>query len=378
MGCVMKYDVTKKYILQFALPFFMLVILSSCSSVVTKNETISSGIIDADDPYIQYIGRFDFTNPKQPVYDWAGVRMCAKFEGTSCSVRLNDNVNEYAVIIDNYAPKLLHPDTAKVYKVASGLADSVPHTIILQKRTESLVGKGEFLGFVLDKGRMLVKPDKRPDRRIEFIGNSITSAYGIEGDSVTCHFSPETENANMSYAAITSRALNADYSLVSYSGRGVVRNYGDSLKESVDPMPALYDRTCFWNPTLKWDFTKWVPQAVVINLGTNDFTTMPYPDKDVFQNAYRKLIERVRAQYPNVMMFCVCGPMAVGPTLSYIKEVVAGQQKLRSRDKDVFLVEVDRSNLKDSDWGCDYHPNITGANKIADILISAIRLRMNW
>jgi len=37
-----------------------------------------------------------------------------------------------------------------------------------------------------------------------------------------------------------------------------------------------------------------------------------------------------------------------------------------------------KSALADTDWGCDNHPNIYGMNKIADILISTIRLRMNW
>ncbi len=366
----------RQLLFQLSLGIILIIQFSACSSVVTKEE-ISSGIIDADNPYIQYIGRFDFSNPKKVTYDWPGVHICAKFEGTSCSLRLNDHKNEYAIIIDEHAPRILTTDTASIYRVASGLADSVPHSITIMKRTESFIGKGEFEGFILDKSKQLLPPDKRPERRIEFIGNSITCGYGVEGDSATCHFSPETENASMSYAAMVSRALNADYSLVAYSGRGVVRNYGDVNKTSRDPMPSLYDRICFNDSTSKWNFSRWVPQAVVINLGTNDFSTKPYPDKDVFQNAYEELINRIRRIYPGVDIFCICGPMIGEPCMSYIKEVVVNDQK-QKRDKDVFFIPIDRSIMTAEDWGCDWHPNVLGMMKMTNAIVPVIKTRMNW
>ena len=358
----------------------LIVFINPANYSVELNKHIfqNSSLIDADDPFIQYIGRFDFTNPKKVVYDWAGVYIIAKFEGTSCSIRLEDHKNEYAIIVDDYAPRLLKTNKDTVYEVATGLKESVPHTIMIQKRREPLVGIGIFSGFILDKGKKLLSPPKRPERRIEFIGNSITSGYGVEGKNHDCHFSVETENACMSYAAITSRALNADYSLVSYSGRGVVRNYGDKNKTSINPMPSLYDRTCFFDSTKHWKFNEWIPQVVVINLGTNDFSTKPFPDKRVFQSAYNKLINRVRTLYPMVTIFCICGPMIEEPCLSEIKEVVEQQQMVEGRDKDVFFIEIKRSIMNDSDWGCDWHPNIKGSVKSANIIVPYIKLVMNW
>jgi lysophospholipase L1-like esterase len=366
---------SKKYI---SWGMFIIIIshFVACSTTVVV-QTEKTGLIDADDPNIQYVGRFNFANPKEVVFDWPGVIIQAKFKGSSCAVRLEDGKNEYAVIVDNYAPRILTTDTSKVYRLISGLDDSKEHTIKIQKRTETFVGKGIFYGFILDRGSTLLSPDKGPDRRIEFIGNSITCGYGDEGESANCSFSPATENANMSYASITSRALQADYSLVAYSGRGVVRNYGDVNKTSRDPMPSLYDRTCFYDSTVKWNFKNWIPQVVVINLGTNDFSTKPYPDKDVFQRAYLDLIKRVRLLYPGVTIFCLCGPMIEEPCLSYIREVV-GNDQLMKREKDVFFIEIKRSALADTDWGCDMHPNIYGMQKMADMIVPAIKLRMNW
>jgi lysophospholipase L1-like esterase len=367
----------KNFLYRLLTGFIFIVQLSSCSSVMTTQNADLSGVINADNSNIQYIGRFDFTNPLKVTYEWPGVYIHAKFEGTSCSVRLNDSTNEYAVIIDNHAPRILTTNFSHIYKVASGLADSVPHTITITKRSESFVGKGEFLGFVLDKGRKLLPPGKRPDRRIEFIGNSITCGYGVEGADTLCHFTLQTENASMSYAAMTARFLHADYSLIAYSGRGVVRNYGDSNKTSVNPMPSLYDRIFFEDSTLKWDFNKWVPQAVVINLGTNDFSTKPFPDKDVFQNAYIQLINRVRAYYPGVTIFCVSGPMIGEPATDYINEVVVNEQK-KSRDKDVFFIPIPRGIMSATDWACDMHPSISGMIKMTDVIVPVIKAYMNW
>ncbi|MGD0591475.1 MAG: SGNH/GDSL hydrolase family protein [Bacteroidota bacterium] len=353
-------------------------LFNACCIFLTQQEPISTGVIDADNSCIQYTGRFDFTNPKCVAFDWAGVYIKARFKGTRCSIRLNDQKNEYAVIVDNDAPRLLTTDTTKVYEVAHGLSDSIPHSIMIQKRTDPFVGKGMFMGFILDRGKNLLPPDMRPLRRIEFIGNSITSGYGVEGASSDCTFSPETENACMSYASMTARALNAEYHIISYSGRGVVRNYGDSNKTSIDPMPALYDRTCFFDSTKKWNFKAWIPQAVVVNLGTNDFSTLPHPDKVTFQDAYTQLLERIRYLYSGVTIFCVCGPMIEEPCVTYVKEIVEQQKKVRGRYNDVFFIEIRRSVLTNSDWGCEIHPNIYGASKMADIITAAMKLRMNW
>lgn len=366
----------KNYVIHSVVLLFITLNFLACSSTSLIQKP-SSGIIDADDPNIQYVGRFNFSDPKKVKYDWPGVYITAFFEGTSCTVRLNDSQNEYAIIIDNNAPRLLNPDSSKTYLVAKNLDSSRSHKIVIQKRTETFVGKGEFLGFILDEGKKLLPPEKRPDRRIEFIGNSITCAYGVEGDSAKCRYSPETQNANLSYASIIARELNADYSLIAYSGRGVVRNYGDVNKTSVDPMPSLFDRICFNDSTSKWNFSSWIPQAFVINLGTNDFSTKPHPDKNVFQNAYKKLIGRVRSLYPGVMIFCLCGPMIDEPCLSYIKEVVRDEQKDK-RDRDVFFIGIPNSIMTKDDWGCDSHPNVKGMLKMVKEIAPEIKARMNW
>jgi len=350
----------------------------SCSkkdSNPLQDET-STGIIDADNPDIQYVGRFDRRYPKKAVFDWSGVYIRAKFEGTRCSVRLKDGNNFYAITIDNQTPQVLKTDTSTVYPVAIGLKDSV-HIILIEKRTEANIGKGEFLGFILEEGKKLLTQDSASNRRIEFIGNSITCGYGVEGANASEPFKPETENATLSYASLIGRALNADYAMVAYSGKGIIRNYGDVNKTSKEPMPFLYNRTCLYDSTLIWDYTSWIPQAVVINLGTNDYSTQPFPDKSVFQEAYTQLINRVQSQYPEVTIFCVNGPMIGEPCGNYINEIVKQFQQ-NNDNKKVYYVAVNTSTLTMSERGSDWHPNISGQQKTADVILPIIKDKMGW
>ena len=352
----------------------------TCSCSTKKSTSVqpgeSGGTIDADNAKIQYIGRFDRRNAKKVVFDWPGVYIRAKFEGTQCSIRLNDGKNLYAVTIDNQKSRVLKTDTSTVYSLANGLTDTI-HTILIEKRTEAFIGKGEFLGFILDDNKKLIEQNSPPDRRIEFIGNSITCGYGVEGENASSPFKPETESATLSYAAIIGRTLGADYIMVAYSGKGVVRNYGDPNMTSADPMPALYNRTLCSDSIPVWDFSSWIPQVVVINLGTNDFSTQPHPDKAVFQESYIQLINRVQSHYSEVTIFCICGPMIGEPCASYINEVV-NLCRQNNVNKNVHYIGISTALLTMSDRGSDWHPNIQGQQKIADVIIPVIMDTMNW
>ena len=82
-----------------------------------------------------------------------------------------------------------------------------------------------------------VIPEKEKALSIEFIGDSITCAYGVEGSNSYEPFRTTTENFMKSYAYLTAQKLDADYSAVSYSGYGVLSGYtsGDINTDSLIP-----------------------------------------------------------------------------------------------------------------------------------------------
>lgn len=126
--------------------------------------------IDADDENINYIKRFDFSNPKSVRFDWPGVQINARFGGRSCSVRLKDGNKDYNIFIDGRLHKIIRTTEDTIYVLANRLENKV-HTLLITKRTEGLFGTAVFEGFILDSGEERVKPAKNNKRKIEFVSN---------------------------------------------------------------------------------------------------------------------------------------------------------------------------------------------------------------
>lgn len=331
-------------------------------------------IVPADHPSLIYQGRFDFSELPDVYFDWPGVSISLRFRGSFCAIALQDTTNYYQLIIDQKTDKTIPPCMEPNRILAQGLQDTI-HTIQIYKRTEAMIGLAKFSGFYLNLGAEILPSLPRSERRLEFIGNSITCGYGNEGTSPDCSFTPQTENNYLAYPALLARTLGAEYHIVAYSGKGVVRNYNDTARLSPDPMPLFYHQSCFARPQSFWDFSRWIPQGVIINLGTNDYSTKPYPSKTDFTTAYMKLIATVRHHYPQAHIFCICGPLIAEPCLIYIRELV---QNLASKDKTIHLIPVTEPLVRPDDLGCDSHPNLQGQKKIAEAILPILKKYLNW
>jgi len=187
--------------------------------------------------------------------------------------------------------------------------DGAAHRFRLVKVSESNPGKFCLYGIDLGKGGAFKEKPKASSRRIEFIGDSFTVGYGVEGKNADDGTPLEKTNASMSYAYLLSESLRADYHVNAVSGRGLVRNYANIVPEWT--LETLYDYTMMGVPeqepgTEKWDFGKFHPQVVVIFVGINDFQgEPPYADVSRFKAAYVKLLDRLRALHPGVKFLLV-------------------------------------------------------------------------
>jgi len=354
-----------KFIKSAILYFSLIVFLNSC------NIFKSDGYIDADDPLIIYEGRFDFSDPKNPHFDWSGTSIHAVFEGSSISVRLTDGNNDYNVFIDNRFKKIIRTDSTVVYNISDSLTRGM-HRITITKRTEAKFGIASFQGFVLERGKTLHPLAFRFKRKFEFIGDSFVAGYGSEGKSPDCDFSRGTENNYIAYGPVLAGRLNAEYSIIAISGIGIARNYGDSTRTSLQPMTYYYNKTCY-NDTVYWNFSNFNPDVVVIRLGRNDYWSKPFPKRADFRTAYLWFLQYVRGKYPGAHIFALCGPIRNDPHCDYIRSAVEDM-----KDKKIHFVNV-KVNLKSpEDFGCQHHPNKKGHEKIADFLEPVIKKALGW
>lgn len=347
--------------------------------ILVSSGFAKSKFIAADNENFRYVGRFDFSNPKEVRYDWSGVYIQFRFSGNECSLRMNDTGhNYYAVFVDDLPAKTLEVKSDTILQVATGLGTKI-HKLQIYKRTEGNQGIGTFKGINLpENGEMLPWKDI-PTRKIEFIGNSITCGYGVEGKSGSEHWRPATENNYQSYGPIMARAFHADYHITAHSGEGVVRNYG--YKEKVSPsgtMPKRFDRVFDEKEQPVWDFKKWKPDVVVINLGTNDFSTQPFPDKMDFQAGYKKLIDNVLREYGEIPVFCIVGPMTDEPCYSYVKAMVEEYRSVQQK-KNIYFVGIPTYLTNPAkDLGSDTHPNYSGQRKMAAHVLPVMASVLEW
>lgn len=329
-----------------------------------------------ENPGVLLVGRFDTSDPAGPKFAWSTSTIKANFQGTGISANLKSTGdNWFNVIIDGIVrtPVNVPAGTSSAVTLATGLT-SGNHTVELVRRTEANIGEVQFLGFNVTGGSLLAPPAPS-SRRIEFIGDSITCGYGNEGTTQYQSFTTKNENAYLAYGAMTARLLNADPVTVCWSGKGLVQNYGGDLN---DLMPAVYSRILPYNTTLAWDTSKWTPQVVVINLGTNDFSTGSI-EKTAFTAAYNNFLGKIRNQYPNAHIYCAVGPMLNWDQLAKCKECITNvvSQKNTSGDSKVHFIEFPAQDGTNG-YGEDWHPSVKTHELMANQLAAQIRTDLGW
>ncbi|RPI04988.1 MAG: T9SS C-terminal target domain-containing protein [Ignavibacteriae bacterium] len=340
----------------------------------------ASTMISANNPNIHYFGRWDFSDSLAPSHSWPGVCVYAEFEGTSIGVVMNDNFCYYNVIIDDTLTSVFHPTSASVssYIVASNLADR-PHTILLTKRNETTGAKYSFHGFILENGKNLLKLPEKPTRKIEFIGDSYTSASGNEWIDNTKPMEKEAQCTNIyeGFGPITARHYGAQVQMTSQGGYGLLLDWQGNYSNNI---PDKFDRTlCYWNLP-KWDFEQWIPNLVVICLGLNDCSgfngynqTVGRDSTLMFKQKYHDFIAKIRTVYPGVKILAVAADHN-----DWIRQTIADvvTEEYASGKNDVHFTSFPKYGTGAYVFGD--HPTVATHHLIADRLISAIDTLDAW
>lgn len=321
--------------------------------------------LNASDSRIEYMGRVSFDDPEMVRFTYPGVSMTVDFIGSSIAMEAKRGSGFFMVEIDDeeaFKINFSQSDTLVV------LADSLNydrHTVRIMYVVEGYELKPAVKGFYIDGE--VQQATKYPERKIEFIGNSITCGYGCEAPTNKEHFSYETENHYYTYANRAARLLKAQHLVVARSGIGIYRNYGDKPEGSDRyTMPQMYEQTLFMDSTLRWDFSRYTPHVVCVNLGTNDTSLGTY-DTDKMKNAYTEFFQRLRGYYPQAHIVMLTGIMMQGKDLEDVKmclDEVVGKFNASGDDK---IHRFDMS-LQGECTGADYHPSVEQHAKMGDEL----------
>jgi lysophospholipase L1-like esterase len=321
---------------------------------------------------VKFVGRVDGCEADAVRFAWSGSGYVAAFNGTGLSVHMRGKANQFTVIADGeLLPTLVTQDGDQTYLLTSALPTG-EHQVEVYRRTEASFGPTSVVGFTVADGQLSSVPAASA-RLIEVVGDSISCGYGDEG-TAPCSFTADTENHYLSYGALLAREVGAELSTVAWSGKGVASNFQGN---KMDLIPQIYERAIPTEKRSIWGFVP-QPQLVIINLGTNDFSTNFDPSETEFVTAYQDLLAKIRSHYPSAYVLCTVGPMLSGADLTakarpFIAEAV--QARRTAGDTNVEAYEMVTLN---PDPACDSHPNLLTHAAMATELAAKVKPILGW
>ena len=258
-------------------------------------------------------------------------------------------------------------------------------TVRLMKFSECAFGCAGLKSLEIDGEVEPAETSTAADRqlKLEFIGDSITCGYGIEGVWEKDTFTTQQERPDKAYAFLTAKALGAQVQLCSWSGIGITSGYVDpetiKLPETSWLMQANWpytDKSLSLRLGLEpevWDSSKYQPDIVVINIGTNDISWVRGMEERRLEYTaqLRHLIEAVHRRSPRAKICCCLGIMGEALNDSVKEAVELFKKDFPSVTAKAVLFT---QQLESDGIGADWHPSPVTHKKAAAILTAALRL----
>ncbi|MCH5349920.1 MAG: GDSL family lipase [Oscillospiraceae bacterium] len=312
------------------------------------------------------------------------------FTGTKCTVTVDGDPNSgNPTAADNQARVGIYvngerviddmvDNTQEIYDVfESDTPQEV--TVSIMKLSESPMSTIAISGISVTGSEIKPTPDK--DLLIEFIGDSITCGYGVDDPDKDHHFVTATEDVTKAYAYKTAQALNADHSMVSFSGYGIISGYTtNDIKVVAQTVPKFYTKLGYsWTKNgsfspadIDWDFSKRQPDVIVINLGTNDdsYTKNETERQEEYQAAYVEFLKTIREKNPDAKILCTLGIMG-DRLFDYVYLAVEAYTQ-ETGDTNISAMKFDPQSPNDG-YSADWHPSVTTHDKAAEKLAAEIK-----
>jgi hypothetical protein len=258
--------------------------------------------------------------------------------------------------------------------VAAGLAPG-RHRLVIARRSEAQLGAVRVCAVTAPGGRLLPPPPPRPHQLL-ILGDSISAGYGNLCEGPKDGAPLLRADGTLTYGALSAQSLDADVRIVAWSGLGLWRN-GDGTFEHTLPQrwaevaqPGRLD-------------------AVVVNLGTNDFRQEAVDD-GAFVDTYVRLVSGLLGSYRGCHVFLALGPMlsdalpqGAGPGAGQLSHALRllqqTQQRLADRGwgQQVHLLRFATQDGR-LGFGCDYHPNLATHRQMARTLTEALQRTLGW
>lgn len=273
-----------------------------------------------DDPQISMTGRIAM-QPEGAHFYWAASSAAVRFTGTRLSVTVCCNsiwgTNSLGLVADGRVSRVpvARENNGKdmTFLLAEGLEEGMVHTVILYKRLDASY---DYVVKAFETDGEFQPALPKPDLKLEFYGDSVTSGCGVECVDYVGRGDPSSndssyDNSWYGYAWQTARALDAQVHTTSQGGISVFNGTGYFHMPETIGMEDTWNKLCYFpeaGELTEWDFSKYQPQIVVFALGQNDQHNAVTGENDrdvsdpvyrrVWKDGYKQIAHNVAAKYP--------------------------------------------------------------------------------
>ena len=278
---------------------------------------MSEKIIYCDNENLRYMGRIDFSQPKMPVFIWAGSMVKFRFKGTSLKIKVKNTrffgENSIGAIIGGKEYKAVLPesDDFTIVTIAENLED-VPRETFLFKRQDA-TNYFQLAEIIIDGELMFC--EELPKRKIECYGDSVCAgavceAYEYLGRAEPVEHNYVFDNAWHSFVMTAARNLGAQIHNNAQGGIAIFDGTGYYHAPDYIGMESAFDKLCYYpegeRGITEWDFSRYIPQLVIFEVGQNDSHCEALGDPDItnpeyrrrWKDGYKKIILALQEKYP--------------------------------------------------------------------------------
>lgn len=354
-----------------------------------------------------FFGRTLYDTERQAVFfNWTGAGFALRFSGTRLDMDAEafadtfpgeaDSYPFIAVLLDGQTQpaQVIHLEHGRQSYTLFSSAQPEEHTLRVFKRSENSKGRVCLYGLTL-AGELLPYAPPRRKYKLEFVGDSITCGFGNEMDGDAQSFDPALENGLLAYPELASQLLNAEYQSICISGIPLCHASDPKYRpippnlpsppprfRSMETQYAYTDRNhqeCMGmeDGFTPWDFSKYTPDAIIINLGTNDAFRLAVGGGGTgeelhFQRRYTAFLHELRRHNgPGPVIACTLGPMNYFLYDTIEKAVAAYQAE--TGDTRIFCLKYGAIDLWGEGYGGLLHPNVKTHQRMARELAQALR-----
>lgn len=290
------------------------------------------------------------------------------------SMKISGNADEsdFAAYVGVFLNEGDTPET--VWKIQDGLhhyeicwTSEKKNTVVkVMKLTEMQYGAVQIHSVDTDGN---IKPTEPKERKLLFIGDSITAGYGVNGEQSDTVFTTKTEDVTKAYPYLTAKEVRQIHGMSAGVG---VELFPDGYRRRLNClltdilMPELFETG------KDLDF---IPGLISINLGTNDasYTRDDEGRKEKFGARYLAFVRRISEVYPDTPILLQYGLMerTLLPQYRQLRKNAAG------RGVKCYFLELPLMNKNDG-MGTGDHPSVMTHKKTAHILKEKILELMDW